>query len=1074
MASAVDSARQCIAAMVDQATVNAPRRYERFRSSNHHLVDSCQHGLAVADHLRAWNAPPELEAAGMLHSLHWNGWLTAEAIHNACGDRVAAICANYREILTTSPQGRIGGDPSVLRRARLYMAAYYDPLLALLGAADSWDHLSVAQQVEGNRRRRMIDEIEKATIPLFDMLGMGELKVAAEDWVMAHGPAQRDYHRLQERIAQTEALRSQTYAIVAAHLAESFPQAQLINHPHTPASLYQPHLPEKAHPEALQSLTVNAIVEEERDCYLLLHAIHSLWTPLDGSLVDHVGSSKLNGHRTLKTTVQVNAGSSLLRVDFHICTGEMDEINRWGLAAIHLRDQLQIDLPQAWWRQCAEGDAAIRSATMGDVSDPLYVFSPQGELFAMASGCSVVDYAYRVHSTLAHQCKQFLVNGVAVAPTTVLHHLDLLELVRDPLAPGPSQVWLEAAKTSRARNDIRRFLRRQGQGARHGQRMVEQDLQEMETLYGFGIPRHRLESTLESARRRLRLNRVEDLFTEVAAGRCNVKRMLHPLFAEEIVRQVQLPDGRRLHANQIRLARCCTPRTGEPIVGRPRYRGDVLIGIKVHRAGCAQLQESAPEEIVELGWRLRPPARTIRRLDVSALDEPGLLGAALTVIYNQHHMTLHKAEAESRYGQARMRFTVEADQDLIDQVERSLFALPNYRVDDVRQMQLLLSEWEDLAIPLTAVNTNPYSRLPVKDRDMLFGRREDLTRIQDLLTSGCALIMVRGQKRIGKTSLLLHLCDYRLLAPHFFPIFIDFQYFSRMDTSAGIFYEIASAVYNELQKAGRIGEIGAPLWHLFTQDAPRSLESYLRNVHTSLGGRLILLLDEFSTTIDAHDRGELAPRFFSQWRGLVQGVRDFASFVVVVQQVSYERVRHHHRDNPAWQLMEIGEPLFLRPLAEQEIADLIERPLRNYTRYTAAAIERIRQLTGGSPFLTQAFCYILVGTAGRQGISAIDVDAVESVAHQFLAPDENLFTHLLDLIHGLGDPVTRMLARLTDPNGDCVSIADLGRALPSIDADRLNAVLSNLIANDILIPCLANRGVRFASLLFARWLQANP
>jgi hypothetical protein len=63
---------------------------------------------------------------------------------------------------------------------------------------------------------------------------------------------------------------------------------------------------------------------------------------------------------------------------------------------------------------------------------------------------------------------------------------------------------------------------------------------------------------------------------------------------------------------------------------------------------------------------------------------------------------------------------------------------------------------------------------------------------------------------------------------------------------------------------------------------------------------------------------------------------------------------------------------------------------------------------------------------------------------------------------------------LTDPNDACVSIHDLRRALPGIEPDRLDRILNDLIANDILIPCPVNRGVRFASQLFARWLQANP
>jgi GTP diphosphokinase / guanosine-3',5'-bis(diphosphate) 3'-diphosphatase len=1073
MSHLYENARQLIESHMDVTALDVPRLYERTHTDQHQPVDSYHHGLAVAHFLREWAAPPEVEAAGLLHPFTWRNLIPVARVAEFCGDRVAGLCQAYREILQARGLGRQTGDPYTLRRVLFYVAAYRDPMLAFLGVADRWDHWEIAKRTDGIRRKRFIEEAQKATLPLLDMLGMGALRAELEEWVLAHSAAQRDRHHLANSLEQATPLLKQACQLVQEELAPRLPQATLTCQTHGLASIYSSPLADHAYGDGAQALAVEVLVHSEADCYLALHMIHKLWLPFEGSFVDHIGSSKLNGHRSLRTTVHLATGQSMLRVTFHICTHEMNEINRWGLAAVLLREQRQVTLPQAWWNQRDAGAAAVQMATIGANADTFHVFSPQGELFGMSRGCTVVDYAYRVHSGLAHQCRQFLVNGSAVAPTTPLRHLDLVELVRDPLAPGPTQAWLEAAKTSRARTDIRRFLRRQGQGALHGQRILEKQLKELEEHYGFDIPKQRLESALNQARRRQRLERVEDLFTEIAAGHLSAGRILHPLFNEELARQVQLPDSLRLRTHQIRIAQCCRPHLGDEIVGRPYHRNGIVTRLKVHTMACARLRQEDLRGAVALGWWLRPPTRTIRRLDVLATDERRLLGDALAAVYAHTRVTLHKVEAESRHGQARMRFTVEADQKTLDEVEAALRSLPNHRIDEVRQMHLLLSEWEELAIPLSVVTVNPYSRLPVSDRSMLFGRQKEINALQELLASGCALVALRGQKRIGKTSLLLHLRDFRLNSPRFCPIYVDFQYFSRRDRP-GLFYEIANAVYNGLQSAGRIGDVGAPLWEAFVHDAAHELESYLRHVQSSVGGRLVLLMDEFSITIDAYQRGELDANFFQQWRGLVQQVQSFATFVVVIQQVSYDRLREAHHENPAWQLLEISESLALRPLAEQEIGDLVARPMRSYAAFTPAAVDQIVRLTGGSPFLAQAFCYALTNLISHRQLDEVSVNEVEQVRQLFMSPDENLFSHLLDLMRGLADPVVRCLAQLSGPEGECVRLEALEQAAPNLEASQLQRILHTLAENDILVSVPAKAGVHFRSLLFAQWLIANP
>ena len=69
-------------------------------------------------------------------------------------------------------------------------------------------------------------------------------------------------------------------------------------------------------------------------------------------------------------------------------------------------------------------------------------------------------------------------------------------------------------------------------------------------------PQTQARQRLDNARRLFRLERSRICSAEVAAGRCSIDRVLHPLFAEELARQVQLPQGVRLRTHQIKVAQC--------------------------------------------------------------------------------------------------------------------------------------------------------------------------------------------------------------------------------------------------------------------------------------------------------------------------------------------------------------------------------------------------------------------------------------------------------------------------------------------------------------------------------------
>jgi hypothetical protein len=337
---------------------------------------------------------------------------------------------------------------------------------------------------------------------------------------------------------------------------------------------------------------------------------------------------------------------------------------------------------------------------------------------------------------------------------------------------------------------------------------------------------------------------------------------------------------------------------------------------------------------------------------------------------------------------------------------------------------------------------------------------------------------------VGKTSLLFHLKHHYLKDRGFVLVFVDFQLFGNVATN-NLYFEVANAIYNELQADPRIGDLGAPLPGVFAHQPPAQLISYLNSIQSRLGAnRLVLLLDEFSRTTDAYLQGTLHRSFFDEWRGLIQATAPKISYITVFQQQSYQSLSLHAQqqaNDPSWHLMELGERLILKSLSGQDVRRLIEWPMRNFLEYTPEMLDHVVQLTGGNPFLIQTFCFKLAAYMSHRDRRQVESADIEAVRAEFMLPTESVFAHFVDAIKGSGHQVTYQLACLagqsasdqTSATDRAVSWQALRVALPNFPPEKLRRTLQSLTENDILWQPAPDHW-QFASLLFQEWLELNP
>lgn len=281
---------------------------------------------------------------------------------------------------------------------------------------------------------------------------------------------------------------------------------------------------------------------------------------------------------------------------------------------------------------------------------------------------------------------------------------------------------------------------------------------------------------------------------------------------------------------------------------------------------------------------------------------------------------------------------------------------------------------------------NPYVVGPALKEDYgFYGRRNLITSLVNYLTQATHqnAVVLHGQRRVGKTSLLYRLeRDERLQQTHL-PVIFDLQQRKGFPL-AGILTELAETIAHKLDLAALPSDEAT-----LAKDHSKFRREILPQVYHHIGDkRLLILFDEFDVAVPA----DLADRFpagtfLGYLQTLLEEDRQRLAFIFVVHQrvnllaEGYRRLFRSARSEP------IGR------LGQAETCDLLtELGQKGQIRYTDGALETIWNLTSGHPYLTQLIgSEIFERLQGRQPQEATteDVEACldKAMEHGALALD---------------------------------------------------------------------------------------
>ncbi|WP_128427816.1 GTP pyrophosphokinase [Streptomyces cyaneus] len=663
------------------------------------------HPLAVTTILAELGMDPATLMAGLLHDTVEDTEYGLDQLRRDFGDSVALLVDG----VTKLDKVKFGEAAQAETVRKMVVAMAKDPRVLVIKLADRLHNMRTMRYLKREKQEKKARETLEIYAPLAHRLGMNTIKWELEDLAFAI-LYPKMYDEIVRLVAERAPKRDEYLAIVTDEVQQDLRAARIkatvTGRPKHYYSVYQKMIVRgRDFAEIYDLVGIRVLVDTVRDCYAALGTVHARWNPVPGRFKDYIAMPKFNMYQSLHTTV---IGPNGKPVELQIRTFDMHRRAEYGIAAhwkykqeaVAGASKVRTDAPKssgkgkddhlndmAWlrqlldWQKETEDPGEFLESLRFDLSrNEVFVFTPKGDVIALPAGATPVDFAYAVHTEVGHRTIGARVNGRLVPLESTLDNGDLVEVFTSKAAgAGPSRDWLGFVKSPRARNKIRAWFskERRDEAIEQGKDAIVRAMRKQ----NLPIQRILTGDSLVTLAHEMRYPDISALYAAIGEGHVSAQNVVQKLVqalggeeaaTEEIDESVPPTRGRsrkrRSSADPgvivkgvedvwVKLARCCTPVPGDPIIGFVT-RGS---GVSVHRSDCVNVESLSrePERILEVEWAPTQSSVFLVAIQVEALDRSRLLSDVTRVLSDQHVNILSAAVQTSRDRVATSRFTFE-------------------------------------------------------------------------------------------------------------------------------------------------------------------------------------------------------------------------------------------------------------------------------------------------------------------------------------------------------------------------------------------------------------------------------
>lgn len=622
------------------------------------------HPLAVAQILADMKIDTTTITASLLHDVVEDTSYTLDDLKKMFGKEVAFLVDGVTKLSRLNY--RTKEDQQLNSMRKMFLAMAKDVRVVVIKLADRLHNMRTLRYMRSDKQKRIAQETLEIFAPLAHRLGIFNIKWELEDLSFRYLEPDK-YYDLVDQMKQKRHVReeivNEAIDVLKKALDEAHIHCEINGRPKHFYSIYKKMKKDNRDLSQVYDLfAIRVIVDDVKDCYGVLGIVHSLWKPLPYRFKDYIAMPKPNNYQSLHTTVIGTRGQP---VEIQIRTWEMHRIAEYGVAA-HWRykegnqtaNKDAFDEKMGWlrnlleWQDTSNPKEFVNALKLDAFSDEVFVFSPRGDVIDLPQGAIPIDFAYRIHTDVGHRCVGAKINGKIVPLDYKLKNGDIVEIITSKVGK-PSLDWLNIVGSSESRSKIRSWFKKENreENIAKGLDALERECKRL----GHDWKALNVGGRLGRVAKQMNAGSEDDLVAAVGYGGFAVNTVLIKLLElhkKDLQKQEEKTNSlaalEKLKTKKpvkhngtgilvkgepgllVRLAKCCSPVPGAPIIGFiTRGRG-----VSVHRADCPNVThgQNDVDRLIDVEWDYDGNERFEVNMEIVAYDRTGIMAEIMATL----------------------------------------------------------------------------------------------------------------------------------------------------------------------------------------------------------------------------------------------------------------------------------------------------------------------------------------------------------------------------------------------------------------------------------------------------------